>query len=802
MCIGMNESNNRLMILQNAIHVIGMTVAVALDFSIRSSLKIPWIVIILSACMIYILLWLMDFNKKNIITYAIVLLAGVISISLLVWNKVNLLGYVNNLKKWYEVYKHTNKDYQIAYAFAILFLFVALVAILSYLINKNIILWYTVLTIFLMVLIYGMVLEIKVNKATIAILLIFIAQMGIELCNKRYNKKERQINRAVNFYMLPLCFIVGVLAVGLPSDEEPIQWKSVKTVISTVSNTVDDISFYVSTLGNGFSGEYSVSVVGYSDDNDTLGGTVSDSNKTVLTVEPSSGSYARTYLVGNISDEYTSVGWKRSKIDFLTDQEASVDFYEMLYGLYQKRVMPTENELIMHPMNLVITYQKIRTKTIFHPNKMNDLNIQSKKISYNKESSAIVSSRLLKKGFTYQLNYNEINYDNITIKNYLRNISKEDGLGSKYNTNQAFSREDCVKYLKEVSGLSYFDADILNEKLPYLLQERSQIISQYYTKIPKQVPRRVYELAEQITSGYDNDYDKLKAIEAYFSEFIYTKTPTKTKEGEDFVDYFLFEQKKGYCTYFASSMAILARCVGIPTRYVEGFVLDYKTKKGKDFYVNSKDSHAWVEAYIEGFGWVPFEPTPKMQQKGSGTWRKVNNKIALTMPAPTPTPTFGPSGDMSQMEFNIKQEKKQNALYILRLCVTIVVVISALLLCVILLFGYNKRRKYRNATREEKIKYLIEDMLECIKIDGYSIMETETLSDFIKRLGDVYELGAGSFQNIVTIYEGIRYGNKPVLEQELKMMENYHVQLNFYLRKKLGWIKMIQFKINSLVHVI
>ncbi len=97
----------------------------------------------------------------------------------------------------------------------------------------------------------------------------------------------------------------------------------------------------------------------------------------------------------------------------------------------------------------------------------------------------------------------------------------------------------------------------------------------------------------------------------------YSLSPGKTPNNRDFVNYFLFENKKGFCTHYATTGVILARMAGIPARYATGYVLveqDFNkdTNNGDGTYtINVQDNrrHAWVEVYISGFGWTPFEFT-------------------------------------------------------------------------------------------------------------------------------------------------------------------------------------------------
>ncbi|MEG2702003.1 MAG: transglutaminase-like domain-containing protein, partial [Clostridia bacterium] len=81
----------------------------------------------------------------------------------------------------------------------------------------------------------------------------------------------------------------------------------------------------------------------------------------------------------------------------------------------------------------------------------------------------------------------------------------------------------------------------------------------------------------------------------------YSLTPASPPENQDFVTYFLYVGKEGYCTYFASAMTVLCRMADLPARYVEGF-LAQPTGDGSA-YVTGLDAHAWTEVYFEGFGW-------------------------------------------------------------------------------------------------------------------------------------------------------------------------------------------------------
>ncbi len=148
--------------------------------------------------------------------------------------------------------------------------------------------------------------------------------------------------------------------------------------------------------------------------------------------------------------------------------------------------------------------------------------------------------------------------------------------------------------------------------------------------IPDNVPPEITKLAKSITKGSKTAGQKALAIQKYLrsSKFKYSTTAPEG-DGYDVLVNFLTKDKAGYCVHYATSMALLARVEGIPSRVAVGFLPGKKRKDGW-WQVNSHDMHSWPELYLEGLGWVPFEPT-------AGT-------TTQPMPTtPTPVPTQQPT---------------------------------------------------------------------------------------------------------------------------------------------------------------
>jgi transglutaminase-like putative cysteine protease len=134
-------------------------------------------------------------------------------------------------------------------------------------------------------------------------------------------------------------------------------------------------------------------------------------------------------------------------------------------------------------------------------------------------------------------------------------------------------------------------------------------ITSMYLRLPRVDPR-VSQLAAQVTASARNNFDKAAAVENHLrTRYGYTLQLPRTTVNDPIAN-FLFERKQGHCEYFASSMAVMLRTLGIPSRVVNGFRTDEFNDLTGNYVVRAKDAHAWVEAYFPGYGWQTFDPTP------------------------------------------------------------------------------------------------------------------------------------------------------------------------------------------------
>ena len=130
--------------------------------------------------------------------------------------------------------------------------------------------------------------------------------------------------------------------------------------------------------------------------------------------------------------------------------------------------------------------------------------------------------------------------------------------------------------------------------------------------VPDSIDARVRRLAAQVGSEIDEPRERVQAVVQYLQS--HHKYSLKTTRGEgDPVNSFLLKNKAAHCEYFASSAAILLRCMKVPTRYVVGYYAHENDGLNGDESVTTvrlRDAHAWAESWIDGAGWITVEATP------------------------------------------------------------------------------------------------------------------------------------------------------------------------------------------------
>ena len=168
-----------------------------------------------------------------------------------------------------------------------------------------------------------------------------------------------------------------------------------------------------------------------------------------------------------------------------------------------------------------------------------------------------------------------------------------------------------------------------------------------YLQIPDHIQQDIYDIAHRVADGYETPYEKAYALQSYLRRnYRYNLDVQEPPDGVDFIAWFLIGERQGYCTYFASAMTMLCRIAGLPARYVTGYVA-LPNESGVTV-VSGKHAHAWTEVYLNGFGWLAFDPTPRDDYSDGNQEDEAETGTGQD-PAPTPTPqptempTVGPA---------------------------------------------------------------------------------------------------------------------------------------------------------------
>ncbi|MCM3768115.1 DUF3488 and transglutaminase-like domain-containing protein [Neobacillus niacini] len=348
----------------------------------------------------------------------------------------------------------------------------------------------------------------------------------------------------------------------------------------------DPVPYLTAAKGqDGSDGPGGISRIGYGSNDERLGGPFIGDNTTVFTIE----SNGKHYWKVETKDIYTGKGWVASG-------STPIDF--------------TKADLV--PVFSIPSSVETRDETA--------------RITSVKESSLIVYPAGIQRFI--EVNVPErypIRIDTTTEK--IKNL-KTNG----YSVDFKVPRYKAID-LRKPTG---FDPTVMNQEF----YER-------YTKIPENLPARIKQLTEEITAGKTNWFDKAKAVESYFGNIEYTydqKNVALPGEEDDYVDQFLFDTKVGYCDNFSTSMAVMLRTIGIPTRWVKGFTGGEFTEytqgdESKEIYqITNNNAHSWVEAFIPGQGWVPFEPTKGYSNGLSIDYTSGETTSRTQTPAPAPAP--------------------------------------------------------------------------------------------------------------------------------------------------------------------
>jgi transglutaminase-like putative cysteine protease len=142
-----------------------------------------------------------------------------------------------------------------------------------------------------------------------------------------------------------------------------------------------------------------------------------------------------------------------------------------------------------------------------------------------------------------------------------------------------------------------------------------------YLQLPP-VDQRIRALARE-WAGQGDPLERALQIQRRLRHDFEYSLDSAQRPVRDPLAHFLFDTKRGYCEYFASAMAVMLRTLGTPSRVATGFQSGYFNDVSGMYVVRGSDAHAWVEGWVEGRGWITFDPTPSGAAPGTGLLSRI-----------------------------------------------------------------------------------------------------------------------------------------------------------------------------------
>lgn len=318
----------------------------------------------------------------------------------------------------------------------------------------------------------------------------------------------------------------------------------------------------------------------------------------------------------------------------------------------------------------------------------------------------------------------------------------------------------------------------------------------------------------------------------------YTLSPGKTPSNRDFVNYFLLENKKGYCVHYATAGVILARMAGIPARYSTGYLVvpedfnDENRNADGSYTIEVQDNrgHAWVELYIDGLGWLPYEftagytrnsnliddddnnentttdPTATSGQQSStsnhteGSSQKTTMTTSESATATSETDNVNGTDSPYGIGFGSGGGKKFPPLYI----------ISAVAIPLLIAFAIYFRRavilklrtmRFKNGRSADRISHMFRYSNKLLMLNGISDTNNgyKGLSKAVEQqIGGIY-FPAGDYDKFMDIVLRNTFSEKSVDREELKFCEGFVNSLASEIYKKSGFFRRIWMKLGSVI---
>lgn len=604
------------------------------------------------------------------------------------------------------------------------------------------------------VLCFTMVQGYKPPSIGVASMLFVLLLTGAEEIQLHWEKRGDTDERKHLVYIAPF-LLIGFLTVAvIPAPEKPYDWHFAKVLWERAK---DGITTLVETLFSGDVEDYESALIGFSEKG-RLAGEVNANPKQVMEVIYNQGAGANIYLVGKVFDTFDGKEWTAKN-----ESEADERTLDTLETLYAVTVYDEEHpDDYVRPVAIDVRFLRFRTKYMFAPLKTLERTCDSDKLMSYEQGGNLLFSKTVGNKTSYDIKYYRMNEGHTAFVEFLE-----------------AEHVDSKEIWNKVAGGQYSYEE--------LLAHRSDVYEHYLPKTS--ISPKMQEYLQSITEDADSDIQKLKAIEKHLQELAYSDTPGALSEqiadAGEYLDYFIFENPYGYCSHFSTAFVLMARAEGIPARYVHGYRIPVE-QTGRTT-ITSDMAHAWPEAYIDGVGWIAFEPTPGYKRVTSWkTYAQKQEEMAAMGMLPGTTPMPEEPQDAPDAMEKEDGEKQGVRWYMIAVPAMLCLLFLAVaVICDIII----SRKRYEELDDAGKLRRLCKNNMSLLKMLGVSLLPGETLEEFEKRAGELVPKEALSF---IGCYESILYTEKSGNEAMRKQAEKANEKLLYLVQEKKGfWFRII-----------
>ncbi len=325
-------------------------------------------------------------------------------------------------------------------------------------------------------------------------------------------------------------------------------------------------------------------------------------------------------------------------------------------------------------------------------------------------------------------------------------------------------------------------------------KEYKNFVYSHYTQLPEALEEKLIQYLNEHNLNIENYFTPTAFANAVITqvqrENSYTLSPDITPEGRDFIEYFLFENHKGYCVHFASAAVALLRSAGVPARYVEGYAVSPDDFKEHSEWANIPDSrsHAWVEIYLGAIGWVPVEATPSANRgivdheaaelETSSAINPLDEDVINDKLNNHEPPQAEELPDVENSESGSAEMQSSNNSYLMNTIIRILPILAMLGLFIAILASSRKLQvalRKKHFTQKDSNKAAIEVYNYIVKLSAYA---KPNRTDTPKMPKDLYNLVLKA-----------RFSQHMLTEQELEMLLVYAENQALEIQKTASLLK-------------